>query len=175
MKKEICKLLDISDVSYYRWKQDRPIIPFLEKYFTDLEITEFIESGKIERLELIKDKSVKDLKKIMDQKVDNDAFCYSTGLFKIKSLNIREKAILYHSINEYLPFNKVELIGSINKLELTKKAIQQVINTILLRKFSHKFDEKIGYDFDRNHLILFIEKYLSDVEIELFLKNPDFT
>ena len=57
MKKQICELLDISDVSYYRWKQDRLIISFLEKYFTEAEITEYIQTKKIKKLELIKDYS----------------------------------------------------------------------------------------------------------------------
>ena len=57
MKKQICELLDISDVSYYRWKQDRLIISFLEKYFTETEITEYIQTKKIKKLELIKDYS----------------------------------------------------------------------------------------------------------------------
>ena len=57
MKKQICELLDISDVSYYRWRQDRLIISFLEKYFTEAEITEYIQTKKIKKLELIKDYS----------------------------------------------------------------------------------------------------------------------
>lgn len=49
--------------SYYNWdKQNRPIILLLEKYFSKNELEEFIQTGKIEKLELIKDKSANEVK-----------------------------------------------------------------------------------------------------------------
>ncbi len=51
MKHSISKLLGISVASYYRWKEDRPIISFLEKYFTAEELEEFIDTGEISKLE----------------------------------------------------------------------------------------------------------------------------
>ena len=51
MKDAICKLLGISTASYYRWKEERPIISFLEKYLTEDEIFEFLETGKISKCE----------------------------------------------------------------------------------------------------------------------------
>lgn len=54
VKKQICELLDISDVSYYRWKQDRLIISFLEKYFTETEITEYIQTKKNKKIRIDK-------------------------------------------------------------------------------------------------------------------------
>jgi len=51
----IVKILDISKNSYWNYKkQERPIISLLEKYFTKEELEEFLSTGKIENLELIK-------------------------------------------------------------------------------------------------------------------------
>ena len=48
MKENIKKILDISDKTYYNWKnQNRPIIELLHKYFTDSEIEEFLQTGEI--------------------------------------------------------------------------------------------------------------------------------
>lgn len=51
------KLLNVSEKSYYRWKaKDHTfLIKLLEKYFLDEEIEEFLETGKIEKLERIND------------------------------------------------------------------------------------------------------------------------
>jgi len=51
MKEKICEILGISTASYYRWKEDRKIIKMLEKYFTEEELNEFIQTEKISRLE----------------------------------------------------------------------------------------------------------------------------
>lgn len=52
MKDQIKQILDISDKTYYNWKnQDRPIIKLLDKYFTDSEIEEFLQTGKISKFD----------------------------------------------------------------------------------------------------------------------------
>lgn len=54
MKEKIQNLLDIAPRTYYLWKKEgRPIINFLEKYFTDNDIEEFLQSGKIAKMEAI--------------------------------------------------------------------------------------------------------------------------
>ncbi len=51
MKDAICQLLGISTASYYRWKEERPIIAFLERYFRDKDLEEFLTTGKMTILE----------------------------------------------------------------------------------------------------------------------------
>lgn len=59
MKEAIKKILDISDKTYYNWKnQDRYIVKLLEKYFLKEELSEFIETGKIIKFENIKSYTV---------------------------------------------------------------------------------------------------------------------
>ena len=54
-RKLYMEFLDISVNTFYLWKkQKRPIINFLSKYFDDSEIEEFLTTGKLEKLELIK-------------------------------------------------------------------------------------------------------------------------
>lgn len=56
MKKEICKILDVVEASYYNFKrQNRPIIKLLEKYFNEDDLNEFLETGKITKLESAKE------------------------------------------------------------------------------------------------------------------------
>lgn len=56
----IVKILDISKNSYWNYKnQNRPIISLLEKYFTKEELEEFLSTGEIKNLELIKGLSTK--------------------------------------------------------------------------------------------------------------------
>ena len=52
MKQHIKQILDIADKTYYNWKKEkRPVITLLEKYFTQEELEEFLETGTIEKME----------------------------------------------------------------------------------------------------------------------------
>jgi len=49
---EIVNILDVSKNTYWNWKkQNRPIIALLEKYFSKDDLIEFLNTGKISRLE----------------------------------------------------------------------------------------------------------------------------
>lgn len=52
MQEEYCRLLDVSRNTYYAHKREnRPIIALLEKYFSKKDLEEFLETGKISKLE----------------------------------------------------------------------------------------------------------------------------
>lgn len=176
MKKQICELLDISDVSYYRWKQDRLIISFLEKYFTEAEITEYLQTKKIKKLELIKNYSMSDLNRMIissNKDIDDNEIHYRNILFKINTLNIREKAILYHAINNTTnPTTKDELLIAIKNMQLVKKIISQIIDGLLLKNKEYNHNETFEYEFDRKNLYNFILNLTSDFEIKAFLEKP---
>lgn len=54
MKEQILELLDIAPRTYYLWKKEgRPIINFLEKYFTSDDIDEFLHTQSISKMETI--------------------------------------------------------------------------------------------------------------------------
>jgi len=52
MQEEYCRLLDVSRNTYYAHKREnRPIVALLEKYFSEKDLEEFLETGKISKLE----------------------------------------------------------------------------------------------------------------------------
>ena len=52
MEKEILSLFKYSRGTYYSWKKEkRPIIKLIEKYFTEEDLKEFINTGRISKLE----------------------------------------------------------------------------------------------------------------------------
>ena len=68
-KQQACRILDISTRSYSNFnKQNKPIIKLLEKYFTKEDLQEFIETGKIQKQELVKDLTVDDLNSLNNLK-----------------------------------------------------------------------------------------------------------
>lgn len=171
-------LFDNTVRSVQNWKKEnRPIIRLLEKYLTKEEIEEFLNDGKIIKLELIKNYSVTELNRIIissNIEIDNYEIHYRNILFKINTLNNREKAILYHSVNTNNAKTKNELLSVIKELELVKKVIEQILDGILFRKKEHDLDTRFGYSFDRDNLYNFILNFTSDMEIKVFLEKPYF-
>ncbi len=77
MKELIKEILSISDKSFYNWKHEkRPIISFLQKYFKEDDLKEFLETGEILDLELFleykKSKSNKDFELFKEFKEFNE-------------------------------------------------------------------------------------------------------
>lgn len=71
MKKEdiYSKILDCSVSGFYKWKkQNRLIIKLLEKYFTQKDLEEFIDTGSVTKLEALEGLSIEDVKFILDNK-----------------------------------------------------------------------------------------------------------
>ena len=64
--KAMTVLFGFSRQSWNNWKKEkRPIITLFEKYFTDLEIDEYLKNRSIKKLELIKDLDYKELEKLI--------------------------------------------------------------------------------------------------------------
>ncbi len=58
MINQIVKILGVSKNSYWNYKkQNRPIVDLLEKYFTEEDLDEFLKTGEIKKLELLKSKT----------------------------------------------------------------------------------------------------------------------
>lgn len=85
----IAKILDMTPQGVGKWrKEQRPIISLLEKYFTKEECNEFLENRRIERLELIKNLSIEEIKELlilkynpMDYNYDDDLMTYNEELY----------------------------------------------------------------------------------------------
>ncbi len=65
----ITSLMCFSRNTFFVWKREkRPIISLLEQYFTKEDLQEFIETGKIQKQELVKDLTVDDLNSLNNLK-----------------------------------------------------------------------------------------------------------
>jgi hypothetical protein len=59
MRKQIVQMLGNTEKSYYRWKEEgRPIITFLERYFTKEDLEEFLKTGIMSKLENTEDNTM---------------------------------------------------------------------------------------------------------------------
>jgi len=69
-KKQIIEsLFGFNFSTFYRWKsQNRPIVNILGKYFADDELEEFLETGEIQKQELIQGYTKEELGKLLQNK-----------------------------------------------------------------------------------------------------------
>ena len=181
MKENIKKILDISDKTYYNWKnQNRPIIELLHKYFQDNEITEFLETGRISRLEDNKDQELlnNEASKIYNHFI-------SVLYLKDKSL-LKLFLVVINNANETsanLNLNFIDLVfecegSKKDKINLLKKFNKTVQNNNILFFYSIKFMiqnkfENILYAFGDNKIakdLSFIVNYIQFF-LEIFYKK----
>jgi len=181
MKENIKKILDISDKTYYNWKnQNRPIIELLHKYFQDNEITEFLETGRISRLEDNKDQELlnNEASKIYNHFI-------SVLYLKDKSL-LKLFLVVINNANETsanLNLNFIDLVfesegSKKDKINLLKEFNKTVQNNNILFFYSIKFMiqnkfENILYAFSDNKIakdLSFIVNYIQFF-LEIFYKK----
>jgi len=155
MKDKICKLLGISTASYYRWKEERPIINLLEKYFKDDDLKEFLETGKISKLE---------------SKTLDDHF---------KQL-ILEDHMLHNAAHKLHLLSS----GSFKMIDILKDALSDIDpddNTFTLDNAKQRLIDRI-FAIEKNSIFKtnakkegvasWIEKYLSKAEVFAMVKKP---
>lgn len=106
-RKLISKLLGISEKSFYRWKEERLIFKLLEKYFTDKELEEFLNTGKIKRFEIAQNndyllnKSIKLYKMVNFKLTPLSKKVFFEELKNLKSYKIEDVSnILFYSIKD---------------------------------------------------------------------------
>ncbi|RXJ98943.1 hypothetical protein CRV02_12900 [Arcobacter sp. CECT 8989] len=119
-RKLISNLLGISEKSYYRWKETRVIFKLLEKYFSENEIKEFLETGKIRKLEVIKGFNVDELESLLfknnnqeEQLIDFvthniDLSKITTFLENFYRVEIKDFLYFFQKINEEKPELELE-------------------------------------------------------------------
>jgi hypothetical protein len=165
MQEEYCQLLDISRNTYYVHKREnRPIVALLEKYFTKEELEEFLNSGKISRLEhnvVYTD----DLDIMKALEVDNAVY---SAKAKLQNLESKFKDWIYNKGSiEILK----DVLASIAPSELTKENAKDIL-----------FARIKGYDANwislknpmkQRLLSTYIEKYFSKLECYAICKYSD--
>lgn len=111
-RKLISNLLGISEKSFYRWKETREIFKLLEKYFTDDDIQEFLQSGKIKKFE-----DISDLEALNDEAV-----------------NIYSSFILKLDLSSLLLFLTVIHTSNINNQDINSNFIELIFDTDAQKK-----------------------------------------
>ena len=160
MRETICKLLDISQTSYYRWKEERAIIPMLEKYFTEEELSQFLREGKIDKLEQLN---------IQNSKMED--FLLKNSLHKIiikSTLPIDENdnivvKLLKAILNKNRHYSLLPLQSFLNILTAqTVDSAETFINEV----------SESGINEDWQKIIVKFCKYeLAELEINAIIKN----
>lgn len=167
MRKIITKLLGWkSENTYYDWKkQNRPIIVFLEKYFSEEDLKEFLATGKISKLENVQQSS--------------------------SELKLHEKAMTDNAI--YTAKDKLKRFwgeGWLDTKRFMKKYIKNILSEIKLNNEEYTLDnskeilikytmsDKVNIwhvknkDFKKN-ISQFIHENLSEIEAYAILEKSD--
>jgi len=155
MKSTVAKLLNVTERSVYNWsKENRPIITFLYKYFSKKDIEDYLEYGKIEKLELLN---------LTDP---------------VTSQEFQSLSIILYKIEEYVTINKINREGFLIKIYRTLRDFDGEAPAFVsfLNKYNMKTSESLRnviyasslkdtIDFYQNHLskseqiLLFTRKF----------------
>lgn len=170
MYKEIAELIGNNDKTIYRWKKEgRPIISLLEKYFTKEDLEEFLETGKIQKLD-----NLKLLNKTAEQIVldffyekytnnfINDEFAEIIFPEYIQNENQyveKRKKVYQEMLSKRLNEEKKEELDSYQNFypEFNKRGLT-------------KFITESNFDFDKTSALLQIAP-LNDLEIHLLVST----
>lgn len=134
-------------------REERPYIKLFE-YFSIEELQSFLDTGKIEKLELIKNIKTEKLKKSLIEDYKTDEKKLKDTLFKIE-FGMDSKLVL--------PIFKEAIINIEPYEETILDDIKNVIKTIKLGFFGHENHRKIAIEF--------VEKYLSKEELLILNKH----
>ncbi len=160
MRKQIIQMLGNTEKSYYRWKEEgRPIIAFLERYFTKDDLEEFLKTGIMSKLENPED------------------YQFSYMFFEYVRYNLKEKLFrIFNDIsswsNKYI--NSKDFIDALKnitldpKLEIekhkSKEFLIRAIEEYKIQGFSKAKKEKV---------INIIEANLSNIECYVLIKYAE--
>ena len=161
-KKEIIeKFFETTEATYYRHKkQNRPVIRFIEKYFTEDDLQEFLETGQINRLE---ENSISYTKLELYEKIleDNALFSSKDKLNRFFSGRILIKDILVDVLN-HMSSNTSQYT-----IENTKQSLIQQLKGSEINWLKTKTQGKIDL------LSEFVENNISDIEAYAMIKKPE--
>jgi hypothetical protein len=175
-KKIVCNLLGITARSYSNWsKEKRPIISFFEKnYLTKNDLEEYINTGKVEKLELIRNFSTEELR---NRLVPNNEPSYTTIenlKFKFINLPLSSKGAAIMSIFIFVISNlqdttKESFLKNIH--EIRQSFLDSLIFTFLTNPQKGDIKRYLMTDTVKNEAKELIQDFFSEKEIEFIFKN----
>lgn len=138
------KLLGCTLASYYNWdNQKRPIISLLEKYFTQKELEEFLETGSIIKMESLIEEDEQlnaDFNKFYVVDISRDNVYFNKKLFWNFLFNYKDKLIIlrYEDCKKYFQQYILEYY-----IYLSKEAEESNIDTFIISEKVNIFINKI--------------------------------
>jgi len=164
----ITALLGVSKNSYWNYKkQERPIISFLEKYFSKEEIEEFLETGSMQKLE----KKNESLERIYLHErlfVDHALYSVKEKLQKLLDGNFIDRTI-YTKGAKGIFVDVLEQIDPKDESYTMENAKQRLLDAVMgseVSWLSLKNPQK------QKLLSSILKKHLSDIEAYAIVKNP---
>ena len=164
----ITTLLGVSKNSYWNYKkQDRPIIAFLEKYFSKEEIEEFLETGSMQKLE---NQNALLSRIDLHEKLLADHALYSSKekLQKLLDGNFIDRAIYTKGAKGILVdvLERIDSNDASYTMENAKQRLMDAVANSEVSWFSLKNPQK------QKLLSSILNKHLSDIEAYAIIKNP---
>lgn len=147
----ISKLFDFANSTIYKWKKEkRLILDLFDKYFTDEDIEEFLNTGKIERLDIAQsnkyliNKSIKLYKMISYKLTPKAKSIFFEELKNLKSYKIEDVSnIIFYSIKDEDLDSKHNYINGTTKISIRLDIFNlfQNIDEFELEYFIKNFEE----------------------------------
>ena len=182
-KETMATIFSASEGAYYKWKREkRPIILLLEKYFSKGELEEFLETGKIEKFEKIREFEME------GERIYNQFFF---EYYSRKPMNQDFLNVIFPEFEIFIK-NKVETRKVEIEQNIKKNIIEQKDNPKLkdwieqqkyfiqmenVKKHFHRsslisfiISENLKEDIDKTSSILAISNF-TDFEIRLLLSS----
>ena len=167
MRKQIIQLLGNTEKSYYRWKEEgRPIISFLEKYFTQEDLQEFLNTGSIQSLET-QNQSQEKIRSYENLLIDNALYSVKIKLSKLFKDNFID-ATIYTKGAKGILIDVLNLIDENDTTYTLDNSKQRLLDQIM----SHEVHWlSLKNPAKQKLLSSFINKYLSNIEVYAMIKN----
>lgn len=175
-KETMANLFSASEGAYYKWKREnRPIIQLIDRYFSKDDIQEFLETGKIRKLEVIKGFEINELEKLLFTR-DNqeeqlvDFVSHNINLEKINrfaslkdffAVDIKGFLYFFQKINEENPDLKIENAKKIALYKIQNDFFNPKLFGIIKKPEKHH----------QKSLFELIDKHYSNIEIFVLIKK----
>ena len=135
-RKLVSNLLGISEKSYYRWKENRAIFKLLEMYFSDKNIEEFLNTGKIQKFE--------NITFVMDKYLFQLQTTYLNSF--IESQSLLNEAHVHDEFRDFY-FNFLTNFGKIDfPFNINILGIQSLLTHYLFQYQTQKIKENLKID-----------------------------
>jgi len=160
-KETMAGIFSTAEGTYYKWKREkRPIISLLEKYFTKEDLVEFLETGKISKLEKPSENSY-ELDSVFEDYV-------ITKLRTERGLNRSSIVNLIYANNEFITRH----LKSIKDFDLTELTVANAKENFINFFSNVKLSPFLDTEKKRKNIIDSVPEF-ANIEIYLLLKYPE--